>query len=178
MRRVQVVIMLLLAGWLLRPAVAAELPAVSPPIEVLFSPQGGCTEAILKEINSAKTTVFVQAYWFTSAPIAKALVEAHKRGVKVEVLLDESRTEMDSTQADVLFDNRVPAFTDGKHVTAHSKVMIVDGKTVITGSFNFTGQSEDLNAENLLVIRDKAISEKYTANWKSHREHSKPYVKP
>ena len=65
-----------------------------PPIEVFFSPKGGCTEAVVKEINAAKTTILVQAYSFTSTPIAKALVDAHKRGVKVEVILDKSqRTE-------------------------------------------------------------------------------------
>jgi phosphatidylserine/phosphatidylglycerophosphate/cardiolipin synthase-like enzyme len=61
-----------------------------PPIQVYFSPKGGCTEAVVKELNAAKTSVLVQAYSFTSAPIAKALLDAHKRGVKVEVILDKS----------------------------------------------------------------------------------------
>ena len=58
------------------------------PISVYFSPNGGCTQAIIDEINSAKSEILVQAYSFTSAPIAKALVEAHKRGIKVLVILD------------------------------------------------------------------------------------------
>jgi phosphatidylserine/phosphatidylglycerophosphate/cardiolipin synthase-like enzyme len=57
-----------------------------PPVEVYFSPKGGCTEAVVKELNAAKANVLVQAYSFTSTPIAKALLEAHKRGVKVEVV--------------------------------------------------------------------------------------------
>ena len=48
-----------------------------PPIAVYFSPTGGCTEAAVKEINAAKKMILVQAYSFTSAPIAKALVDAH-----------------------------------------------------------------------------------------------------
>lgn len=56
-----------------------------PPIQVYFSPKGGCTEAVVKELDAAKETVLVQAYSFTSAPIANALLAAHKRGVKVEV---------------------------------------------------------------------------------------------
>ena len=55
-----------------------------PPVEVYFSPQGGCTEAVVEEINAAQTSILVQAYSFTSAPIAKALVDAHKRGVDVQ----------------------------------------------------------------------------------------------
>jgi phosphatidylserine/phosphatidylglycerophosphate/cardiolipin synthase-like enzyme len=65
-----------------------------PPISVYFSSRGGCTEAIVKELGQATVPVLVQAYSFTSAPIAKALLDAHKRGVKVEVILDKSqRTE-------------------------------------------------------------------------------------
>ena len=52
-----------------------KAPDALPPIQVYFSPNGGCTDAAVKEINAAKTTILVQAYSFTSAPIAKALVD-------------------------------------------------------------------------------------------------------
>ncbi len=55
--------------------------------EIYFSPSGGCTDAIVRELNKARSTVLVQAYLFSSTQIAKALVEAHKRGVKAEVIL-------------------------------------------------------------------------------------------
>lgn len=42
--------------------------------EVYFSPHGGCTDAIIRELNKAKSTILVQAYTFTSAPIAKAII--------------------------------------------------------------------------------------------------------
>ena len=159
------------------PTWASEPPAPLPPIDVYFSPKGGCTDAILKELKAAKSTVLVQAYWFTSEVIAKALVEAHQRGVKVEVILDRSRTEIDNDQAAFIVRNDVPTFIDDKHTTAHSKVIIVDGRVVVTGSFNFTQQAEEENVENLLVIRDKAIAEKFTANWKAHVKHSGRYRK-
>ena len=158
-------------------SIAAEPPCSLPPIEVYFSPRGGCMDAMIKEIKSAKTSVLVQAYWFTSEPIAKALADAHRRGVKVEVILDKSRTQRDHTQADFLIEQGVPTLIDGKHVTAHNKVMVIDGQVVITGSFNFTGQSEEQNAENLLIIRDKGMADKYIANWKTHAKHSERYAK-
>jgi phosphatidylserine/phosphatidylglycerophosphate/cardiolipin synthase-like enzyme len=158
--------------------VSAELPRPILAIEVFFSPKGGCTDAIIKELKAAKATVLVQAYWFTSPSIAKALVEAHKRGVKVEVILDRGRTEIDNEQADFIVQNDVPTFIDDKHTTAHSKVVIIDGQVVITGSFNFTDQAEEENVENLLVIRDRGIADKFTANWKAHVKHSGRYVKP
>ena len=154
-----------------------KAPGSLPPIEIFFSPKGGCTDAIIKEVKAAKSSVLVQAYWFTSVAIAKALVDAHKRSVKVEVILDRSRTEIDNEQADFIVRNDVPTFIDDKHTTAHSKVVIIDGQAVITGSFNFTDQAEEENVENLLVIRDKGIADKFAANWKAHAEHSGRYKK-
>jgi phosphatidylserine/phosphatidylglycerophosphate/cardiolipin synthase-like enzyme len=59
--------------------------------EVYFSPKGGCTDAIVRELDKAQNTVLVQAYSFTSYKIAKGLLDAHKRGVKVEIILDKSQ---------------------------------------------------------------------------------------
>jgi len=147
-----------------------------PPIEVYFSPRGGCTEAVVKELAAAKSTVLVQAYSFTSAPIAKALVDAHKRGVKVEVILDKSQKGEKYTSADFVLHAGIRTLIDAKHPIAHNKIMVIDSVTVITGSFNFTKAAEEGNAENLLVIRSPDLAAKYTANWKVHEEHSDPYV--
>src|SRR5262245_34298354 len=59
-------------------------------VAVYFSPNGGATDAVVRAITAAQTQILVQAYSFTSAPIAKALIEAHKRGVKVRTVLDKS----------------------------------------------------------------------------------------
>jgi phosphatidylserine/phosphatidylglycerophosphate/cardiolipin synthase-like enzyme len=54
--------------------------------------------------------------------------------------------------------------------------MVIDGLAVITGSFNFTTAAEQRNAENLLVIHDRALAARYTANWHAHAAHSARYV--
>ncbi|MGD0518082.1 MAG: phospholipase D family protein [Thermoguttaceae bacterium] len=147
-----------------------------PPIEVRFSPQGGCTEAIVREIESARSSIFIQAYSFTSVPIAKAVVEAYKRGVHVEAILDRSQKTEQYSEADYLHYSSVPVLIDCEHAIAHNKIMIIDGQVVITGSFNFTKQAEHSNAENLLIIRDKYLADQYAANWKLHAEHSEQYA--
>jgi phosphatidylserine/phosphatidylglycerophosphate/cardiolipin synthase-like enzyme len=141
-------------------------------IKVYFSPGGKPTAALVKELDGAKESVLVQAYSFTSAPIAEALTKAHKRGVKVNVLLDKSqRTEKYSSYT-FLQHASIPVWIDAKHAIAHNKVMVIDGSVVVTGSFNFTKAAEERNAENLLIIRDRALAKEYTANWEKHREHS------
>jgi phosphatidylserine/phosphatidylglycerophosphate/cardiolipin synthase-like enzyme len=83
--------------------------AAQPRIAVLFSPGGGCTEAIIEAIRGAKTSIEVQAYSFTSAPIAKAVAEAHQRGVKVRVVLDKSQRTERYTSATYLHNQKVPS---------------------------------------------------------------------
>lgn len=151
-------------------------PRPLPPIDVRFSPKGGCTEAVVDALQGATSTVLVQAYSFTSAPIAAALVDAHRRGVRVEVVLDKSQRTEKYSSADFIAHAGIPTRIDDKHAIAHNKIMIIDGRTVITGSFNFTKAAEEHNAENLLVIRDPALAETYAANWRVHAEHSEPYA--
>jgi phosphatidylserine/phosphatidylglycerophosphate/cardiolipin synthase-like enzyme len=54
--------------------------------------------------------------------------------------------------------------------------MVIDGETVLTGSFNFTKAAQEKNAENLQIIRDPALAAQYTQNWDAHRQYSQPYV--
>jgi len=136
---------------------------------------GGCTDAIIQELDKAQKAVLVQAYSFTSAPIAKALLNAHKRGVKVEVILDKSQKKEKYSSADFLAHAGIRTLVDSAHRIAHKKVMVIDGETGITGSFNFTKQAEEKNAENLLVIRDKSLAERYIQNWKEHERHPEIY---
>jgi phosphatidylserine/phosphatidylglycerophosphate/cardiolipin synthase-like enzyme len=146
--------------------------ATAAGIDVYFSPKGGCQDAIIKELDTAKVSVHLQAYSFTSAPIAKALLGAHERGVKVEVVIDKSRVTEGYSEVTFLMNQDIPVFADGKHAIAHNKVMIIDGKTVIAGSFNFTKAAEEQNAENLLVIRSPELAAKYEQNYQEHLAHS------
>jgi phosphatidylserine/phosphatidylglycerophosphate/cardiolipin synthase-like enzyme len=147
-----------------------------PAWQVYFSPNHNATKAVVDALDAAKATVLVQAYSFTSAPIAKALVGAHQRGVDVRVILDRKETGSKYSSADFLAHAKIVTLIDGAHAIAHNKVMVIDGLAVITGSFNFTTAAEQRNAENLLVIHDKALAARYTENWRVHAAHSIRYA--
>jgi phosphatidylserine/phosphatidylglycerophosphate/cardiolipin synthase-like enzyme len=144
--------------------------------EVCFSPHGECTNAIISELSKAKISALVQAYSFTSVPITKALLDAFKRGVRVEVILDKSQKTHKYSSATFFFNAGIPTRIDAHHKVAHNKMMVIDGETVITGSFNFTNAAEKKNAENLLIIHDRKLAEKYVKNWQEHAKHSDLYV--
>ena len=145
-----------------------------PILKVYFSPDGGATDAILNQLRSAKKTIFIQAYEITSPKIVKEIGEAHRRGVKIEILLDHTKSLAKESRAIFLFKQGLTILTDKKHHSSHNKIMILDDETVITGSYNFTKQAET-NAENIVIIHDQKTAEIYTRNWKEHAEHSKPF---
>lgn len=157
---------------------AAEMVLRSAPVQVYFSPRGDCTEAIVREVSAAKSEILVQAYSFTSAPIAKSLIDAHKKGIKVQAILDKSQKKEKYTSATFLSNAGVAVLIDSAHAIAHNKIIIIDRETVITGSFNFTRAAEEKNAENLLIIRSRELAARYIANWNEHRAHSEPYQRP
>ena len=145
-------------------------------IEVAFSPNGGGAGIIINAITQAKKSIKVQAYSFTNADIAKALLDSSKRGVDVKVVLDKSQETEKYTSATFLANAGVPVRIDDDFAIAHNKIMILDEETVITGSFNFTKAAEERNAENVLVIRgNKELAKLYLQNWQWRWDASETY---
>jgi phosphatidylserine/phosphatidylglycerophosphate/cardiolipin synthase-like enzyme len=142
---------------------------------VNFSPKGGCTDAVVAELGRARREVLVLAYSFTSRPIAQALAAAAGRGVRVAVVLDHSNEKEAHTELPYLLESGLSVLIDPHHAIAHNKVILIDGHTVLTGSFNFTNQAEHENAENLLVLRGQHdLARRYRADFHAHEAHSRP----
>jgi len=165
---------ILIVIFLLVPSIHAAditLPKDTP-VRVFFSPNGGCSEAIIDTINQSKSEILVQAYIFTSEPIAKALLDAHKRGVKVFVILDKSQKKDGYSPATFFVNQGISTYIDKRHSRMHDKVMVIDQETVITGSFNFTKSAETQNTENVLIIKSSELAGEYRENWMKHKTHS------
>lgn len=131
---------------------------------VCFTPQENCTQKIVATINNAVSNIWVQAYSFTSRPIADALLDATQRGVQVKIIIDKVNLKPGSTPR-FLARHQIPVWVDKKPAIAHNKVMIIDQTKVITGSFNFTRAAQFSNAENVLIIDDATLAKKYLQNW-------------
>lgn len=137
--------------------------AVDGDIAVFFAPDGGCLDAIAWQIQGARKSIDVQAFLLSTKRIAEPLIAAHQRGVAVRVVFDREQAEQKISLDEKLAEAGIPVFYDAPaQGKAHDKVMIIDGATVITGSFNFTLAAEENNAENMLVIRERpAIAAAY-----------------
>jgi len=156
-------------------SIAKDLTLSNAPTQVYFSPHGGCTKAIVSELGKAKSVILVQAYSFTSRAIAEAILNAYKRGVSIQIILDKSNLRHNYSAADFTAHAGIPTYIDAQHSIAHNKIMIIDNEVVMTGSFNFTRAAEVNNAENLLIIRSKELAKIYVDNWQEHKGHSEIY---
>lgn len=136
-------------------AMAAPVSA-KPTVSVGFSPSAdqGALRLVLNTINSARQSIDVAAYSFTSKPVAVALVTARKRGVAVRVVADEKGNTGKYTAVTFLANQGVPVRLNGRYAIMHNKFMVVDGDTVQTGSFNYTASAVSRNAENVLVVQN------------------------
>jgi len=151
---------------------------IAPPasIEVGFSPNGGAQELILKAIATAKSSIHVLAYSFTSKPVASALLVAHKRGVKIYVVVDKSQRTEKYTSATFLANQGIPVRIDAKHSIQHNKVLIIDQQHIQTGSYNYSSAADRSNAENAIVIwANPQLAQLYLVDWMKHWEHAEAY---
>ncbi len=146
------------------------------PYQACFTPGGQCTQLIVDTINSAKKSIDVQAYGFSSQPIINALVQAESKGVQVRVILDKSNLSGNNSGIPALQHAGIPVSIDYKVKIAHNKVMIIDDQTVITGSFNFTNSAQTRNAENVLIVNNPQVASQYEQNFISRQAASLIYA--
>jgi phosphatidylserine/phosphatidylglycerophosphate/cardiolipin synthase-like enzyme len=146
-------------------------PSTAPPptgssLTVAFSPQGTSLELVLSCIEAAERDILVAAYSFTSKPISTALLDAHKRDVKVQVVADKKGNSSRYTAVTFLANQGIPVRLNGRYAIHHHKFMVIDGKHVETGSFNYSAAATDKNAENVLVLWDvPELAAQYAVEW-------------
>ncbi|MBV8453122.1 MAG: phospholipase D family protein, partial [Deltaproteobacteria bacterium] len=169
------------AAALLALIAAAPLPAAE--IQACFTPPvaGSCDPltTMVQMIDSARTAIRVQIYSLTLQEVVSALVRAKRRGVDVRVIADRSQLHQDrndSLQVAALASAGVPILVDTVPGLMHNKVMVIDGETVLTGSFNYTWGAEHWNAENLLVLHDPALAAEYLRNWNQRAAQSQALI--
>lgn len=141
--------------------IACQSPLTAMETQVYFSPNGGCQNAIIQEINKAEKTIDIAMYYFTSREIAQELVKKKNNGIKIRIVLDKSQETQTYSKSRYLTKNGFEIRYHMGNGLMHNKFAIIDEKTLITGSFNWTSTAEQKNEENLLVISDNNLTKKY-----------------
>lgn len=171
---------LLLAALSAAASASQPLPAVGT-VQALFSPWDDAEGGLIDAIKGARHSIHVQAFVFTSRNIAKALIGAKQRGVKVEVLADSMQAiNNEHSQVKALHEAGIPVRFEVRYANAHNKIMLIDAEdkkpVVITGSYNYTYSAQARNAENLLILQgNRKLAGHYLNNWRRHQAEALSY---
>ncbi|WP_025209954.1 phospholipase D family nuclease [Hippea sp. KM1] len=147
--------------------ITIAIPSFGRQIYVYFTPSYAALDAIISAINSAKSSIDVAVYDFTSRPLARAIVKAKERGVKIRVLLDRKANQNKYSKKDFLrsagIDVRlaIPHIAWDREGLMHNKFAIIDKRMVITGSANWTASAFRMNDENVIIINRRDIANVY-----------------
>ena len=142
-----------------------------PGTEVVFTSERSAAEMIERLIRQTKNTFDAALYRFNSRRLADALADAKRRGVRVRMVVDRNKYDESQATRDLLADHRFPfrlaRGRGGNSSKMHHKFALLDEKTVITGSYNWTFASEEENYENLLILRDPEVVRTYRPEFES-----------
>jgi len=147
-------------------------------VSIFFSPNGGAAAAVVVELNDAKKSLSIAAYTITHPDISLAIIRAHERGVKVRVIVDPTLAGASYSAATPLMNAGIPVLVERGSGLLHHKLAIIDGKTIITGSMNWSRAGDETNSEDLVIIRDKTIAESYLEHFEKLLEKADPFERP
>lgn len=167
-------------------------------VKLYFSPQDHLAEHLIGYIEKENKSIYVAVYCLTHRGISEALVKAKQRGVEVEVIVDPFSVKARSPVVRLagsgipvyVWD---PLFDTAKRKKAplmHDKFCVFGGKSVWTGSFNFTYEADTVNRENALYLEDGEHAKKFLDQFRAMKNkgctryeeyltaHPKPPPKP
>ncbi|XP_050465042.1 uncharacterized protein LOC126858607 isoform X2 [Cataglyphis hispanica] len=117
----------------------------------------GHFKRIIDYLDSATDTLDICMYFFTCLPLVKAIIHAHKKGVVVRIVLDESMTQNDGSQTMCFYKEGIKPKFKQLDVLMHHKFVIIDNNILITGSTNWTMAAFFGNFENLMVTNESGL---------------------
>jgi len=138
----------------------------TPGTRVIFSPKGGTSKELARLIKAAKKEIIVAVYAFSSKYLGQALSAALQRGVKIRILLDADNARKSYSIDEWLAGEEIEVrLIEIKRGSLHHKFMLIDGKLLITGSYNFTNESEFRNHEAAIFTNNKVLIQSFAVEF-------------
>jgi phosphatidylserine/phosphatidylglycerophosphate/cardiolipin synthase-like enzyme len=140
-------------------------------MEVKFARSGSVAEALMSLLRATSRSIDAALYRLNHPRLTRALEEAVERGVRVRLVVDRNKyAESRATQellARAIVPFRLAYGRQGPGSKMHHKFAILDQQTVLTGSYNWTLESEDENYENLVILEEAQPVEAYTREFEA-----------
>ncbi len=124
------------------------LPSNSEPLDLM-----------LKKMKEAKKSIRCAIFTFTHPQICQNLIDAHNRGLDVQIVIDEDSCKNTSSHVfQRLKKSGVPVYISDRNGLLHHKLMIIDNEHLFTGSANWTRAAFTQNDETFCCISDMSFS--------------------
>ena len=142
--------------------------AVTPPVQVgdmrvqlLFAPEDGVAQKISERLTQASSQIRFLAFSFTHDGIGQAVLDRSKAGVTVSGVFEKTGSETRFSEFGAMKQAGLDVYQDGNPYVMHHKVFVIDGKTTIFGSFNFSDGADRDNDENALIVDSPGFAGRY-----------------
>jgi phosphatidylserine/phosphatidylglycerophosphate/cardiolipin synthase-like enzyme len=132
-------------------------------VEVYFSPEDGVAKYVLERLKNARTSIHFMTFSFTSSAVADAMIAQARSGLLVQGVFESQNVRGTGSVFGRLREGGVEVLEDGNCYILHHKVIVIDQRIVITGSYNFTNSAERDNDENLVIVDDATLARAYLA---------------
>lgn len=153
-------------NWLERVVKAlAPIPVATPVTadvtEALFTPHHNCAGRIVDLFRAARTSVDVCVFTITDDRISDAMIQSHRRGVKIRIVTDNDKCFDPGSDIERFCASGLPVRKDRTPNHMHHKFAIFDGRVLLSGSYNWTRSASQHNEENLLLTSEKRLVEPF-----------------
>jgi phosphatidylserine/phosphatidylglycerophosphate/cardiolipin synthase-like enzyme len=137
---------------------AAKLTIAGVPVENYFTPKDNAAGAIVNRLNQARQSIHFMAFSFTDDALGQAMLDKARNGVEVRGVFENTGSGTQFSEYGPLAEAGLDVLRDGNPYLMHHKVIIIDGRTVVVGSFNFSKSAQTSNDENLLIVDDASLA--------------------
>ena len=146
-----------------------KLAVAGTTIENYFCPEDKCAAQVIRWVNSAHQQIHFMAFSFTHDGIGDAMLERARNGVQVAGVFETTGSETQFSEYGRLKRAGLDVLQDGSPWTMHHKVIVIDNRVTIFGSFNFSSNADHDNDENLLIADDPSLAAAFEAEYQRVR---------
>jgi phosphatidylserine/phosphatidylglycerophosphate/cardiolipin synthase-like enzyme len=136
---------------------ARTAPGEAAVAEACFTPGHNCPAKIAELFARARQTADVCVFTITDDRITEAVLDAHRRGVKVRVVTDDEKAFDLGSDIDRLRAAGLPVRIDRTRFHMHHKFALFDGALLLSGSYNWTRTAAEYNKENFILTSDRRL---------------------
>lgn len=135
--------------------------------QAYYTPGDDCLKQITAQLNNARSQVHICVFTISDNRLSEAIVAAHERGVDVRIISDNHKQHDTGSDLEWLADKGIATRFDRSPDHMHHKFCLVDGLTLINGSFNWTRSASERNQENIVISQDAALIQQFQQQFDS-----------